>query len=452
MRKSAVYLLRRRGGLGLISVVDVATAGAIRLWDAVAGGSLPIWRNLAISSFEREFGRGGGTKVWLLLTSNLSRVKSRRWLTVLKAVRSFQPQLNLSKIDLSHLLLLPPSLPQLNLDSASLRSTTTVAALYSRATEQGGPERLVTPSRIAHSSALLDWTVTASRHPQLSRLLPLAAIPPQPLATPRLPPRSAFTFGELAWPFSGAELRRALSTAQDDKEAGRKWPAGTSTKEKEEFWTWFRKGGASARERDTHWRLIYGATPACARLVHPQRAESAFCLHCPTDVEDATTTSLAAPGPHRSGAPSAPSSAVPSAHLLHPPPSTPSPPPSLLASPTTAPLSRLTTNAPFVSSLLSPFRPCMTRAGPRGRGALSPTPTCSHSPSSGTSTCAWRTTRWSRVMLGAFEGGQAADVVLWGGFSSGVAHPLALFSPFLFGLVWRRYRDAIEPHSEAACP
>ena len=295
VQQGAVYLARSKGGLGLISVRDVGTAAAIRMWDGLAGGSEPIWRPLAAASFERAVGPGGVAKVWSFLLSPLQSVKDDRWLSLLQLVKQFPPALDFERLLLPHLLLLPPGLPQLldattvsKPDATALRRHATVASIYTRKVDPGEAERPWTPVDIEDQPYSLNaWNRLAHRIPGIRYQVPSTATLERRLPSPILPPSSAFSFFNLPRPHSVSALRRAVAAARNqDEDRGRDWPAGTTEKEKGDFWKWFRKGGASARERDQHWRLLYGATPVRSRLVHQGHADTAFCLHCPTDVKE----------------------------------------------------------------------------------------------------------------------------------------------------------------------
>jgi len=52
------------------------------------------------------------------------------------------------------------------------------------------------------------------------------------------------------------------------------------------FWGWWKGGGPSARERNTHLRLAYGATPTNLNLYRAKRFESPLCTDCTLNLVD----------------------------------------------------------------------------------------------------------------------------------------------------------------------
>ncbi|ORY55947.1 hypothetical protein BCR35DRAFT_355669, partial [Leucosporidium creatinivorum] len=252
--------------------------------------------------------------------------------TVFRATQRNPPTLRLDRLRPSDLLLLPPSSPSLFSTAPPHLSTfTSTYQLYLRRDSPSSPLLPLTPPPLfAQSRPLHSFTTAASENPLLARLLPTSTTPPIPLPNPTLPRPSSFTLYDLPRPFSAAELRQKVAEQRHSTaRRGQFWLRGLGDKEIEDFWKWLRGGDPGAREKDTVWRLVYGATPPRRRrdrgtlLLRLRRI--ATLLAAPQPLPRQAPPSPTPPSPPPSPTtPTRPRPPLPSIHPRQAPPTSPS--------------------------------------------------------------------------------------------------------------------------------
>ena len=187
------------------------------------------------------------------------------------------------------LLSLPPTLASLPLVSPykTNKNISSIAALYTRivpslsiASVPYSPPLL---SSLAEGNRLvLDWIRFASNSdPTFKSLLPQYVYPPAPLPHPTFPIAAAFSPFATSRTSSPPALRRAIAAHRSAPAiAAQTTLSSTSSAEVRAFWTWWKGRGASAKEKNTHLRLAYGATPTNLRLHQIGRLDSPDCTDC----------------------------------------------------------------------------------------------------------------------------------------------------------------------------
>ncbi|GAA5850265.1 hypothetical protein JCM8547_001068 [Rhodosporidiobolus lusitaniae] len=132
-----------------------------------------------------------------------------------------------------------------------------------------------------------DWQEEVDARTELRQLFPPAREVGHPvlqLPSPSLPSTPSFPFLSLSPPFSTSTARHALSALSSISPLSTAISSLSSTRLDEtalkKLWRWVQRRPATAREADTHWRLLHGAIAARARLHFLGHAESAACVYC----------------------------------------------------------------------------------------------------------------------------------------------------------------------------
>ncbi|SCV67509.1 BQ2448_5120 [Microbotryum intermedium] len=304
-----VFQAREDGGLGLISISDIVHSVALRFWDAVAGSNDAIWAPLARESWRSLFALTLQLSPWEFVSPKVRLEKeyraSTRWGAVILAARGTPPTIKSELLTLPELLALPPHLPSLydenvkfafNDDEALLKFAT-IADLYWRDLGKGAALVGHRSGFWQHSKepALAHEHVWARVGPKLKAkaLLPKTAARPARIPLKQDPNPRCFNFFGLVRPFTIRKLRRLVNKVRYPGKEGRvqRFPDGVSQSGRQHFWRWLHDRFASAAEQDTHWRLMYDATPTRKKQHYQSHTTSPLCLFCGNDAAVIETVS-----------------------------------------------------------------------------------------------------------------------------------------------------------------
>ncbi|SCV74041.1 BQ2448_6473 [Microbotryum intermedium] len=307
--RELVFQAREDGGLGLISISDIVHSVALRFWDAVAGSNEAIWAPLARESWRFLFALTLQLSPWESVSPKVRLEKeyraSTRWGAVILAARGTPPTIKSELLTLPELLALPPHLPSLydenvkfafNDDEALLKFAT-IADLSWRDLGKGAALVGHRPGFWQHSKepSLAHEHVWARVGPKLKAkaLLPKTAARPARIPLKQDPNPRCFNFFGLVRPFTIRKLRRLVNKVRYPGKEGRvqRFPDGVSQSGRQHFWRWLHDRFASAAEQDTHWRLMYDATPTRKKQHYQSHATSPLCLFCGNDAAVIETVS-----------------------------------------------------------------------------------------------------------------------------------------------------------------
>ncbi|GAA6063190.1 hypothetical protein JCM10212_000492 [Sporobolomyces blumeae] len=292
VRKGVLFAPVAKGGVGLLNPKEIVRANAARFMDRLIRGEEVIWLDLARDAL----GRAAGIE-WELprdLFRGVERVSFRNplsllvpasplpddqvWRSTLSHARTVPISIATGDLRLEELLALPPALlsdSPLSVDS-TLRSVGAVAELHYRSRPTTLPLLeigLYTLSPNVKTKKVVEWRRIVAASPSLSILLPPTAQPYSPLPLPSSPRPSTWSFASLPPPFTASDLRRQLANKTPPTP-----PASTldlptlDASGQAKLWSWIQARPATAREADTHWRILHGVIMTRARMQRVGRA------------------------------------------------------------------------------------------------------------------------------------------------------------------------------------
>ncbi|GAA5936683.1 reverse transcriptase family protein [Sporobolomyces koalae] len=301
-KKKHVFLPVKQGGLGLIDPHDLNEANNLRRLSSFLSNSHPLATALLQASFRRHAPqlpassphRFLARNPWSLLRRSVTSFAHPLWLSIAATGSRIHPShvdLNLSTLTASEVLALPP---YLLLPHDALRSFDLVAQLYP--TSDGtirtiGPSYGVlarAPTGIKLARTL--WSVFVRTHPIFSRLLP--SLYPSVLLPHPVPPLSSFfTIYGLPPAFSTSRARRRLNDLRPpaplDPKLERLFASPPSSEALvRRTWNWIHTAPATAREAETHWRLLHNGIRGRPQLSHFAPDTDRTCLFCSTASDD----------------------------------------------------------------------------------------------------------------------------------------------------------------------
>ncbi|GAA5902600.1 hypothetical protein JCM5296_000718, partial [Sporobolomyces johnsonii] len=263
--RHTLFLPRHHGGLGLLNPHDFDTANSLRFLDHFLANSPVLWIDLAHSSFRRHVSPSASRphhfSPWSIFRRSPHRIKNKTWLSIATTARKHPPLIDISLLDTSTILTLPPSLfsdnPRLSLVNtiASLHSHATTSLLYTLPPPSSSRLSDRSPPRLL-------WSRTVLSSPQLNSLL-LVSSPTHLLPPPLPPPPRAFSFLSLPHPFSAGDARRRLALLPPPSpfhpSLSDLLPASLPPHTAAHAWRFYHLPPSTPREADTHWRVLHGA-------------------------------------------------------------------------------------------------------------------------------------------------------------------------------------------------
>ncbi|GAA5895151.1 uncharacterized protein JCM6883_002336 [Sporobolomyces salmoneus] len=287
-RKGVAFLPVAKGGLGLIDPVHVDKANNLRRLDTLLSLSDPLWHDLALTSFCRNFAehREGTGSPWALFRkTSIYKIKHPFWRALASVARPQHLQVNLLAASAAELLSFPPSLlcehPSLS-DFFTLSSlfTDTSSSLYF--TLPPYSQEPITSSP-ALQNARLAWQAFATNHPILSRHFP-SPVPSIALPPPTSPTPPTFTLLSLPHGFSASDARSQLLSSLPSSLCSTVFELLPNSHLVEEdlarTWTWINFRPATPREAETHWRILHSAISTRIRQHKLKKSPDDSCVFC----------------------------------------------------------------------------------------------------------------------------------------------------------------------------
>jgi hypothetical protein len=297
--KEIVFLPVKKGGLGLIDPFALNKANNLRRLNSLLTNSDSLSSTLLLNSFHRHFSLNKPHSLftlnpWSLLRKNPLRSSHPLWSSLAKTASSLafsSLSLNLPALSTSNILSLPPSL---FLSHPSLNSISLIAELYARTrntiTTLQPSYGLLASKPQGLKFARKIWQEFVPSHPILSRHFPSPSVPIS-LPTPTLPAPYSHRFYDLPPTFSTSEARTRIEaarpSAQLDQKFERIFPSFPSSEALvRRTWKWIHSPPATAREAETHWKILHNGIMTRSQLAHFAEGAVSTCIFCASASDD----------------------------------------------------------------------------------------------------------------------------------------------------------------------